>query len=77
VLAEPMIRDGRMPSPLQARAMHEERRRIARKKRAARPSEKRRWAQRETEMEVFHRAWEADRRDKETQPLFEALDDAS
>jgi hypothetical protein len=26
-------------------------------------------------MEVFHRAWEARRRNKETQPLFEALED--
>jgi hypothetical protein len=26
---------------------------------------------------VFCRTWEAERRDKETQPLFEALDDAS
>jgi hypothetical protein len=37
----------------------------------------RRRAQREAEMAVFHRAWKAERRDKETQPLFEALDDAS
>jgi hypothetical protein len=65
-----------MPSPQQARAEHEERRRIAREKRAARPSEQRRKAQREAEMEVCRHMWEAERRDEEAQPLFEALDQA-
>jgi hypothetical protein len=75
-LAEAMIRDGRMPSPLEASAKYEERRRIAREKRAARPSEQRRKAEREAERAAFWRAWEARRRDEEAQPFIEALDEA-
>jgi hypothetical protein len=66
-----------MPSPLEARAENEKRRRIAQEKPAARPSEQRCKAQREAEHAVFCRAWKAERRDKETEPLFEALGDAS
>jgi hypothetical protein len=75
-LAEAMIRDGRFPSPSEARAQYEERRRIEREKRAARPSEQRRRAQRGAEMEVFRRMWGAERRDEEAQPLIEALNAA-
>jgi hypothetical protein len=66
-LAEAMIRDGRMPSPFEARADNEKRRRIAQEKRAARPSEPRRKAQREAEHAVFCRAWEAEPRRWTTQ----------
>jgi hypothetical protein len=86
-LAEAMIRDGRMPTPEQAKAEADERRRVEterakrqRQQRATRPSELRRRAQRnakrEAEREASRLSWEAEGSEREAQPLYETLDDA-
>jgi hypothetical protein len=75
-LAEAMIRDGRMPSPLMARAEADERRREEREKRAKRPSEQRRRAEREVRTEAMRLSYETERRDKDAEPIYEALDQA-
>src|ERR1700677_335043 len=75
-LAEAMIRDGRMPSPGEARADAEERRRVEREKRAKRPSEQKRKAEREAEREASRLRWETERAEEEALPLYETLDEA-
>jgi hypothetical protein len=75
-LAEAMIRDGRMPSPERARAEADERRRVARDKRARQPAQQARQARREAEMEAFRRKMRADRREWEQPPIYEALNEA-
>jgi hypothetical protein len=75
-LAEAMIRDGRMPSPAEARAQANERRRIEREKRAKQPSEQKRQAQRHATDEAFQRSMEAESEEWGAQPFYEAFDDA-
>ena len=75
-LAEAMIRDGRMPSSEEARAQAQERRRIEAEKRARRPSEQKRQAEREARDAAMKRRWELERRDEEAQPLWEFLAEA-
>jgi hypothetical protein len=75
-LAEAMIRDGRMPSPQEARAQAKERRRIEREKRAKQPSEQKRQAHRNATDEAFQRHMEAESEEWSAQPFYEAFDDA-
>jgi hypothetical protein len=75
-LAQAMIRDGRMPSPKQARAEHDERRRIAREKRARRPAEQKRQADRQARLDAFRQKMDAEWREQEEAPLYEALNEA-
>jgi hypothetical protein len=74
-LAEAMIRDGRMPSPKEARAQAQERRRVEREKRA-KPSEIRRREARAAERAAWGRLWEAQSAEKKAQPLYELFDEA-
>jgi hypothetical protein len=86
-LAEAMIRDGRVPSPAEARAEaearlpeDEKRRRIAREKRAKQPAQIKRSAERQAAREAVHEAWrlrsEVEFAEREAQPLYETLDEA-
>jgi hypothetical protein len=68
-----MIRDGRMPTPEEARGAAAERRRIEREKRAKRPSEQKRRTRRKAREEALRRAAEARWREQEAQPLYEVL----
>jgi hypothetical protein len=86
-LAEAMIRDGRMPTPAQAKAAAEERRRAdqerkerERAQRAGSPSAQKqrpkRQAEREAHSEALSLAFDAERREKEEPPLYEILDES-
>ena len=79
-LATAMIRDGRMPSPEQARAEHEERRRVAREKRQQQPSEIRRREERKKQLRRWGAAtaeeWKARTAEDKALPLYETLAEA-
>ena len=79
-LAEAMVRDGRMPTPEQARAEHEERRRVAREKRQQLPSEIRRREERKKQLRRWGDAateeWKARTAEDKAPPLYETLAEA-
>jgi hypothetical protein len=75
-LAEAMVRDGRMPTPAEAKAEADERRRLTREKRDRQPAEQKRQAQRDATEEAFRRHMDADYRERQAQPFYEAFDDA-
>jgi hypothetical protein len=75
-LAEAMIRDGRMPTPEQARQYRKQRLQEQRARRAKQPSEMRRLAERENERRLYDAEDEAEQRDKDAVPLYEVLADA-
>jgi hypothetical protein len=72
-LAEAMIRDGRMPTPSEALQQRKQRLKRQREQRRNRPSEIRRREQREQKMELSRLAWDAEDKDKEAPPLYEAI----
>ena len=76
-LATAMIADGRMPTPEQARAEHEERRRVAREKRQQQPSEIRRREERQEQLSRWGDAateeWKARTAEDKAPPLYETL----
>jgi hypothetical protein len=73
-LAEAMIRDGRMPSPAEARATTAPRKRAEQEKKAALKQKCK--AQREASHEAFRLAEETENTENEAQPLYEMLDEA-
>jgi hypothetical protein len=75
-LAKDMIADGRIPSPEQAWAERQKREAERRRKRAQQPAEQRRREKRAAELEAFTRKMQLDRREREAQPLYEALNEA-
>jgi hypothetical protein len=75
-LAEAMVRDGRMPTPEQARKARADRLAADRARRANTPSEKRRKAVREEQDRLWTAHRDADRADDESPPLHEVLAEA-
>jgi hypothetical protein len=74
-LAEAMIRDGRMPTPEEARKARRERLKRDRERRAKRPSEIKRREAREL-VGVYFEADRKERMTEEDEPLYEVLADA-
>jgi hypothetical protein len=77
-LAEAMIRDGRMPSPEEARKARSERLKRNRERRAKQPSEIKRRAARAERDRLWHASYEAEAKDRWTDddaPLFEVFSD--
>ena len=74
-LAEAMIRDGRMPTPEEAKRQADERRNRAREKRQQQPAEIRKREQRKRDAEAIDKGWRAQAAEDEA-PLYEALADA-
>ena len=68
-----MIRDGRMPSPEEAKAQANERSRLARVKRERQPAVQKRKAELEAAREASRLAWTLEYADRDAQPLYEAL----
>jgi hypothetical protein len=75
-LAQAMIRDGRMPTPEEARSFRKEQLRQQRERRAKQPSEMRRRQQREEQDRLYQGEMEAESRDRGELPLYEVLADA-
>jgi hypothetical protein len=75
-LTKTMVVDGRMPSPEQARAEHNERRRVAREKRQQQPAQIRRREEDRRYIDAISDAWRAKAEEDKAPPLYEALADA-
>jgi hypothetical protein len=77
-LAEAMIRDGRMPSPEEAKQQHKSRQQRDRERRAKYPSEIRRRQQREEQERLFRASMDAgyqQRREEREEPFYAAVAD--
>jgi hypothetical protein len=72
-LAREMIRDGRLPTPQQARAEYEARRAAQAERRARQPAVQARKARRAEEMAQSVVRWRLEEEDRRAQPLWEAL----
>jgi hypothetical protein len=75
-LAEAMIRDGRMPTPEQARAEHNERRRAAREKRQRQRAQIRKREEAGRHNDTMWNAYSLKYKEDEAQPLYEMLPEA-
>jgi hypothetical protein len=74
-LAKAMIRDGRLPSPEEAKKTRKERLKRDRERRAKQPSEIRRRAERHETERLFREYWETKNTDEGAEPLYEAVAD--
>lgn len=74
-LAEAMIRDGRLPSPQDAKTARKERLKRDRERRAKQPSEIRRRAEREERDRLRDAHYEAEEADRDAEPLYEVIAD--
>lgn len=72
-LAREMIRDGRLPTPQQAKGEHDARRAAEAERRARQPAVQARKAARAEEMARWRARWDLESDDRQAQPLWEAL----
>jgi hypothetical protein len=74
-LAEAMVRDGRMPSPEDARSARKARLQRDRERRAKQPAEIRKRAERDETERLFREHCETENADGDAEPLYEAIAD--
>jgi hypothetical protein len=75
VLAEAMVRDGRLPSPEDAKKARRARLQRDRERRAKQPAEIRKRAERDETERLFREHWQTKKTDESAEPLYEAIAD--